>query len=228
MQQRIINFLKMTSGIIAGMQKEKSVWEDEEEIVAVFTDVVNVYTNIESKNHGILGTDTTGFTNEKDNLFDKLTHLTYKLCKKMSGYAKRNKDYALLPLVDVSLLTLQRGIEKEAVERCAAIVEKATVLLPQLASFKVNDAQLTTIKEQIKAYNTSLDTRTATGGSLTVSGSEISERIAALREHFDVLDDLVEGLIEEEGFIARYKSWRRIVDYGKGKTLPNNPVKLNN
>ncbi len=64
------------------MQKEKSVWEEEEEIVAVFTDVVNVYKNIESKNHGILGTDTTGFTNEKDNLFDKLTHLTYKLCKK--------------------------------------------------------------------------------------------------------------------------------------------------
>ena len=58
MQQRIINFLKMTSGIIAGMQKEKSVWEDEEEIVAVFTDVVNVYKNIESKNHEILGTDT--------------------------------------------------------------------------------------------------------------------------------------------------------------------------
>ncbi len=58
MQQRIINFLKMTSGVIAGMQKEKSVWEEEEEIVAVFTDVVNVYKNIESKNHGILGTDT--------------------------------------------------------------------------------------------------------------------------------------------------------------------------
>ncbi len=63
----------------------------------------------------------------------------------MSGYAKRNKDYALLPLVDVSLSTLQRGIEKEAVERCAAIVEKATVLLPLIASFKVNDAQLATM-----------------------------------------------------------------------------------
>ncbi len=221
MQQRTINFLKMTSGVIAGMESEKSVWEGEEEIAGIYTALKAAYNKIEGTNQGILGTDTTGLTDEKDSLFDSITHLTFKLCNKMSAYAKLKKDNVLLPLVDVSLSTLQRGIEKEAVDRCAAIADKALAILSQLTTFKVTEAQLTTIKQQVKAYHAVMDGRKATSGNLTVSAEEISAGVATIREKFDVLDSLVEGLIEDEGFIARYKSWRRIVDYGKGKTLPN-------
>lgn len=221
MEQRNINFLKMTSGVIAGMESEKSVWEEEKEIADVYAEITTDYNKIESTHQSILGTDTTGYTEEKDDLFESITKLTFKLCCKMSAYAKRNKDYVLLPLVDLSLSNLQQGVESVAVERCSAIVEKATPLLPKLVTFKVTEAQLTTIKQKIKAYGASIDGRTTTSGNRTVSGSEISQLISNLKENLDTLDSMIEGMIDDEAFIARYKSWRRIIDYGKGKTLPN-------
>ena len=227
MQQRTINFLKMTSGVIAGMQKEKSVWESEVEIAGVFTDLVTNYSFIESVNQEILSTATTGYTDEKDNLFDSITSLTLKLCHKMSAYAKLKGDHTLLPLVDMSLTSLSRGIEKEAVARCGAIADKAATMLTQLASFKVTEEQVNTIKQQVKTYNASLDSHTTINGNRTVSGTEISSRISLLREKLDILDNLVEGLIEDDAFIARYKSWRRIIDYGKGKTLTNKEESVN-
>ena len=222
MQQRTINFLKMTSGVIAGLQNEKSAWESEEEIAGVITDLITNYNSIEGVNLGILSTNTTGYTDEKDNLFDSITNRTLKLCNKMSAYAKLKSDHTLLPLVDMSLSALSRGIEKEAVARCGAIADKAGNMLTQLASFKVSEEEINTIKQQVKAYNASLDGRTTVSGNLTVSGSEISSRISILRQKLDILDNLIEGLIEDDAFVARYKSWRKITDYGKGKTLTNN------
>lgn len=223
MEQRDINFLKMTSGVISGMDSEKPLWDKEVEIVNVFTGIKTKYGSIESANQEVLGVDLTGLTGKKDNIFNKLTSDTFKLCNKMSAYAKINKNYELLPLVDLSLSAIRGGIEMEAVERCLAIVNKASTMLTQLATFKVTEAELTGIKAQITEYKASVNARTSSSGSRTVSGEEIEAGIAVLREQLDILDNLIIGMIDDESFVARYHSWRRIVDYGTDKTLPNKP-----
>lgn len=221
MEQRSINFLKMTSGVISGMEQEKTIWETETEIANQHASIKSTFESIGSKNQLILGTDKTGYTSAKDNLFDDITHGTHKLTRKLSAYAKINKVHLLLPLVDLSLSTLTRGPEKEAVDRCAAIIEKAVQMLPQVASYKINQEQLDEIRKQIADYNTSLNERTNVSTNLKISGEEIDEDIANLRIMLDILDDLIEGIIDDEGFIARYKSLRKIPSYGKGKTLKN-------
>jgi len=221
MEQKSINFLKMISGVIAGMEQEKAVWEAETEIVSKHGSIKSLFDSIDGKNQSILSTDKTGYTSVKDNLFDNITEATHRLTRQMSAYAKINGNHVLLPLVDVSMSALTRGPEKEAVNRCAAIVEKAVQMLPQLATFKVKQEKLDEIRQQITDYNTSLDQRSTINTDLKISAEEINQGIASLRAMLDILDDLVEGIIEDEGFVARYKSWRKIPDYGKGKTLKN-------
>lgn len=218
MQQRSVNFLKMTATVLAGMDNEKNVWANEPEIAGVVSHVSNVFNSIDGKNLIIMGVDTTGLTSVKDNLFDTITHGTLKLALKMSAYAKLKKDYVLLPLVDVSLTTLSRGIEKDAVSRCSAIIDRAAQMLPQLASFKVTAEQLELLRARIGEYNNSVTTRSTAVSNVTASGEEIAAGIADLREQLDILDDLVEGILDDEAFMARYKQWRKIIDYGVGKT----------
>jgi hypothetical protein len=221
MEQKSINFLKMTSNVIAGMDQEKAVWENEPEILKKYNEIKLGYETSNAKNQLILSADKTGFTIEKDNLFDNITQGTHKLVLKLSAYAKIKNDHVLLPFVDLSLSALSRGPEKEAVDRCGAIIERAVQMLPQLAMVKITTEQLEAIKQQIADYKNSLTQRSTLSTKLSVSNDEISKEIASIRINFDILDDLIEGIIEDEGFIARYKSWRKIPGYGKGKTLKN-------
>lgn len=223
MEQRTINFLKMNSSVITGLNKEKAVWEGEVEIVDLFSRIEQRFIKIEGEKLIILGTDKSGFTIAKNGIFDSIIQKTFKLNRKLSGYAKLRNDYELLPLVDVSLSGLTKGTEMEAVDRCLAIVNRATVLLPKLTTFKVTEALLTIIKQLIKDYKSKVDQRTTVSSDVSVTGEDIDEGISELRSNLEILDDLIEGLIDDEEFIARYKGWRKIIDYGKGKTLPNKP-----
>jgi len=227
MQQRHNNYLKMTSNVITGMEQEIKIWEEETEIARINKLVKALFDEIGGKNQIILSTNKSGFTSVKDNLLENLTKGISKLIKKMSGYAKINNDYALLPLVNLSLSALTDGPETEVVDRYAAIIEKAAQILPLLASFKVTTEQLDILRQLTKDYKNSVNERSTIGTGLVVSNEQIISCIAALRIQFDILDDLVEGIIEDEGFIARYKSWRKIPGYGKGKTLknPEKPLK---
>jgi len=221
MEQKAINTLKMVSNVVAGMEQEKAVWEGEPEIVKKNIEIKSVYESIGGKNLIILSTDKSGFTTAKDILFENITNATYKLLRQMSAYAKIKNDHVLLPLVDLSMSALTRGPQKEVVDRCAAIVEKAIQLLPQFSIVKVKAETLEIIKNQIKDFNNTLTERSTVSTNLSVSGEEIAQGIVTLKISLDILDDLVEGIIEDEGFIARYKSWRKIPDFGKGKTLKN-------
>jgi len=223
MKQSQFNFLNMLGGVLNGMNNERSLWENEPEIVSEFSILESEYNKVTGLDESLSVTDTSGLTALKDNTFDRLMSTTYKLAKKMSAYAKKNNILTLLPLVSISYSALSRGPEPEAVSRCAGIADKASENLANLTSFKVTSAEIESIRQLIADYRQQSSERTAVSKDKPVKGSEISDKIKNLRSNLDIMDDLVKGLIDDRDFINRYKSWRSIVDYGKGKTLKNKP-----
>jgi hypothetical protein len=139
----------------------------------------------------------------------------------MSAYAKKNNIHSLLPLVNISYSTLSKGPELEAVNRCSGIIEKASELINDLTTFKVTEAEIEEDRQLVADYRKMAAERTAASKDRPVKGSEINELLSGLRSQLDIMDDLLKGMIDDKGFISRYKSWRNIVDYGKGKTLKN-------
>ena len=128
---------------------------------------------------------------------------------------------ALIPLVDVSVSSFSRGPEKEVINRCKAITELAVKYLANLGTFKVTSDEIDQINNLIAEYQEHIDNRSNTNIAKSSSGEDIFDSIGDMRHQFDILDDLVEGLLDDQTFIRDYKAARLIDDYGKGKTLKN-------
>jgi hypothetical protein len=221
MKQSQFNFLNMLGGVLNGMNNEHPVWENEPEIVSLYNQLEADHSKIIELDGALSATDLTGLTAQKDNTFDRLIEATYKLAKKMSAYAKINNVYSLIPMVNISYSTLSRGPELEAVNRCSGIIEKASEQIDNLSTFRVTLTEIEADRQLIADYRKQTGERTAASKDKPVKGGEINEILAGLRSHLDIMDDLVKGMIDDKEFISRYKSWRTIVDYGKGKTLKN-------
>jgi len=85
----------------------------------------------------------------------------------------------------------------------------------------VKTDEIVQIKKLISEYQNHIDNRSNTNISKSSSGEDIADDIAEIRHQLDILDDLVEGSLEDDTFIREYKAARLIDDYGKGKTLKN-------
>ena len=224
MKQSQFNFLNMLGVVLHGMNNERSVWENEPEIASTFSLLDTEYKEVNSLNESVSATDSAGLTDLKDNTFDQLLGNTYKLMKKMSAFAKKNNKLTLLPLVGISYSALSRGPEPEAVGRCAGVADKASENLDEMASFKVNKDDIANIRQLITDFRQQASERTTVSKDKSEMGEKIAAMIKSLRSNLDIMDDLVKGLIEDQEFINRYKSWRSIIHYGKGKTLKNKTV----
>jgi hypothetical protein len=203
------------------MKKEQPLWGNEPEIVTVFAKITEEYDTLITKNDAVTGMDTIGYTAAKDNVFDRICAQTLKLCRKMSGFAKTRNDLTLLPNVDVSLSSLSRGPELEVIARCAGLVDLAEKRITDFQNFKVTIDEINNIRQLFKEYDQYTGSRSNVKNDKTSTGKEIDVQISNIRTLLDTLDDLVEGLMEDDAFISRYKASRAIIDYGKGKTLKN-------
>ena len=94
-------------------------------------------------------------------------------------------------------------------------------MLRGLSAYKITADELGQIRQQIAVYNQQLETRSTIKTNKSVSIQDISGRIALLDERFILLDDMIEGFINDEEMIARYKASRIVINYGKGKTVKN-------
>jgi hypothetical protein len=221
MNQTDFNFLHMTENTLGGLNKDKSVWESEPEIVKLIGIIQSDYDQILIKGANISGTLTTSYTGPKNDCFDKAVQATFKLSRKMSAYAKINNDGKVLPLVDLSMSALSRGIEKEILLRCQAIAQQAEALLPVLQKYKVTADEIAFIRQMAEECTEYAKQRSVASSDKVNDGKDIGALIISLRTNLDTLDDLIEGMIDDQAFISRYKSLRNVIDYGKGKTLKN-------
>ena len=120
---------------------------------------------------------------------------------------------------------MSAGTEKEAINRCAAIVSKAESMIDVFSPYKVTADGLAEIRQMIEAYEQHVETRSTVKTDKSLSIQDISGQISSLKNRLALLDDMIEGLIEDEEMVARYKNVRIIINYGIGKTLKNKPDK---
>jgi len=225
MNQSEFNFLNMSDRVQSHMLLGRSIWENEPEIVDVVETIIKLRSGISEKGAIESGLSVKGLTSAKDNTLDSLATNTCKLSKKISGFAKKKKILELIPLVNHSVTTITRGPEKEMINRCKAITGLAVKHMDNLKSFSVKQSEIDHINDLIAEYQNHIDNRSNTHISKSSTGEEISNDISMMRDQYDILDDLVEGSLEDNVFIRDYKGARVIDDYGKGKTLKNKDKK---
>ena len=223
MKQIDFNFLTMSDRVMAHMRRGMNLWKNEPEIVEVIGVIEEKRSGISTKGAAESGLSGKGFTTAKDSALDSLVTKTCKLSKKISGYAKKRGLLELIPLVDVSVNFLASGPEKKVINRCKGISELAVKHFENLGSFKVTTDEIKEIDNLIAGYQNHIDNRSNTNISKSSFGVDILNNISEIRHQYDILDDLIEGFLEDGTFIREYKEARLIDDFGKGKTLKNKP-----
>src|SRR5665648_64695 len=221
MNQSEYNFLNMCDRVMSHMLVGKLLWENDPEIVEVIVVIKQQRNDISVKGAVESGLSGKGHTSAKDNTLDSLATKTCKLSKKISAYAKKKGLLELIPLVNVSFTSISRGPEKEVINRCNAIADIAVKHMENLASFSVKNDEIELIKKMISEYQNHIDNRSNTNISKSSSGEDIANDIGVIRHQLDILDDLVDGTLEDNTFIREYRAARLIDDFGKGKTLKN-------
>lgn len=221
MQQNNSNFMNMVQAVVANLRNDYEYIKDEPEIVVELNNIETEVNAINQIDSTVSGLEQKGHTTEKNNSFDSIMASTLTVCKKTCVFARRTNNEVLILLVDHSLNTLSKGKEKDAISRCLAIVNKASSILEQLQPFKVTGDELESIHDQINTYNSKIDERSNVQTEKTTSIQEINDKIRSVRNRLIILDEMIEGFIENQEVVARYKSARIIHNYGKSKTSKN-------
>jgi hypothetical protein len=221
MKQAESNYLNMVQSLLANLRKDQAFWSGEPEIVSEVNAIESEFNLVNESLNLVSGLDPTGYTKSKNSTFDSIIRATYKLCRRLCVYARRQNDPLLLQFADHSENSLSAGIEKAAINRCSALVNKAETIIDALASYKITADDLASIRQLIEAYNQHLEGRSTVKTSKTVSIHDISDQINSLNNRLILLDDMIEGFIDDDDMIARYKAARIVINYGKGKTAKN-------
>lgn len=212
MKQVEINSLNMFKAVIALLETYPATWSTVSPMVTVVSDLKAVVSTVEQQSQQQLNHNPTGYTTQKDDLLAILLERTYKLAAKMKAFAKVTKNNILLALVDYEPSSLQDGSEMEVIKRCEIILKKATENLANLAPYNVTQAELDVATQSLAAVVPLFSQRDAVRSERKTATSSIPELLREGRDHLDILDDLVDGLIEDDTFATSYRNTRNVVD----------------
>ena len=211
MNKKQSNYVAMTKATLAVMETKRPEWETNEPINETVTKVAEHVNTLETEDRNREEMKTTGMTEDKGDMFETMCQLAFKLTSKLKAYAKRTKNNTLLAAVDYTETTLKAGTQQTVLVRCQTILQKAKDNAEALTTHQVTPEKITELETAINAYEPLTPQRDAVGDERVAKTVVLNETIVKIREELDILDDLVEGMSNEE-FIDAYHSARNIID----------------
>src|SRR4051794_40958568 len=118
MTQNQLNTLAMYDAVLEYLDDSTAVWTGIIPVEEKKTELATTVATIHSKSQDQQEKSPEGFTAAKNSAMDIMIQQAYKVSLKVKAYAKKVGDSVLLHSVDISLRELERGPEKETINRC--------------------------------------------------------------------------------------------------------------
>jgi hypothetical protein len=223
------NFWKMLIDAIAFFDKNPTEWleilvlkDNVEKLKAIEAEIALADSNQKKK-------DPSGYTTKKDTQLEVMLKLAYKLTCKIASYAINAGDQVLLSLVNFSSSQLEEGTEPEITARCQIIADKATEYLPKLTGFKVTADGIKKLTDAIDLYKKMPADRDLIKNERKTAVRSLNVLIPEARTLLKTIDINVDGLIDDETFIAEFHQIRAIfsrkLPSKKAKIVKETPIK---
>ena len=225
MTQRQINALHMYNAVLAYLDENIVIYMGIAPIVEQKTALAYTIDLIKTNSQNQQEKSPEGFTAAKNNAIETMINKAYKIALKVKSYAKKTGNAVLLKSVDFSMHDLESGSETEIINRCKIIANAADANIANLTNYKV-------VAQDVADLNTAITGAMPKAAQRDVVGSErhsitlnLPSLFSQAREQALDLDDLIEGLIDEESqeFIDGYFSVRRINDRRGGRSEKQEP-----
>ena len=221
MTQKQNNSLNMFNAVLQYLNDNNAEWNANTLISSGIKAFSNSVDTINKQAATQTGSNKKGYTTKKDQDLENLVMLAYKLALRVKNYAVNINDAVLKQAVNFSRTELEAGKEKDIVDRCNNIIDKAnSIVAAAPAEYKITPDLIAQVTTAANAIEPDTAERDVIGGTHTGATMQISTLFTTARTNLHTLDDLIEGDADDDSseFVTNYFIMRRTVDRkGGGK-----------
>jgi hypothetical protein len=136
----------------------------------------------------------------------------YLLCRRICAWGRKNGRTEVVQAVNFSESDLKYGAEDERIRRLELVIRYATENKTELAAYKVNDAAIDDLQTAVNTANALRGKRNDKMNHRIFSTANIEAQFEKSVHQLELLDDEVEGLIDNKEFVDTYFIARRKTD----------------
>jgi hypothetical protein len=219
------NYLNMANAVIQHFDGNFNVWNN---IPLVVSGVNSLKNTTEAINIAAIkqkNSSPTGYTAAKERARNELESLVYRTTVRLRSYARSTNNDVLTAKLNFSQSTLDRMKHNDLLTYCRLVVAACGEYLPELANYKIDSNTINELSQSIERTSLLYAERDTVVDERIEATADLEKLFSTIRNQLKILDDLVEGYIDNDTFVATYFNARRIHDLGrtKAKTEEHNP-----
>jgi hypothetical protein len=160
----------------------------------------------------------TGYTAAKERARDELESLLYQTSIRLRSYARTTNNDVLIAQLEYSQSALGRIRHNDLLTYGRVVVEACKQYLPELLVYQIDDMTINELSQSIDRTETLFSERNTIVSQRVEATADLEKLFSVARKQLKILDDLVEGYIDDETFVITYFQTRKIHDLKKKKT----------
>jgi uncharacterized coiled-coil DUF342 family protein len=213
------NYLNMTNAVVSLFDGNNTAWNSVAPLVngvgklRKTRDEINI-TAVKQANN-----NPTGHTAAKERSRDILESVTLRTALRIRSYAATTDNEVLRKKMQVSRSTLDSMNINELLTFSRVTADACEENLHVLADYGIDQPLVTDLRNAINHTSTLYAHRDVIIDQRTEATAHLQELFTQARKQLKILDDLVEGYVEDDTFVAEYFNARRIHDIRGRKSV---------
>lgn len=209
MTQKQANTLNMHLAVIQYLDNNKDNWNSNSIITKAVNSFQTMVANIQKASlQQNAEVATKPAKNEQDK--EQLINLSYKLALRVKNYAVSINNTLLKQSVDFSKNELEAGKEKDIIQRCESIINKAKTVTAAPAGYKITLDFISKVEAALRIFSSETHDNNK-AQNIGSSAEELENLFNKASSKLHILDDLIEADADDNTsvFVRKYFITRR-------------------
>jgi lysyl-tRNA synthetase class I len=212
------NYLNMTNAVLQHFDDNASAWNGIPVVVTGLERLKKTGAAIRDAATKQKNNNPTGHTAAKERSRDKLENLTYRVAVRVRSYSRATDNDVLTEKLIFSRSALDRMKHNDLLTCSRVVLNTCNEYLPSLSDYQVDQTVVDELAQSIEQTAQLFAERDIVVDQRMEATSDLTNLFTTARDQLKVLDDLVEGYVDDDAFVATYFNARRIHDLkGRGK-----------
>jgi hypothetical protein len=206
------NYLNMAEAVLQFFDKHESIWSKIKLVVACITKTRSIVNAINAAAKKQNENNPKGYTATKEQTRDSLETAIYQTGLRVRSYARETDNEILLEKTNFSRSTLGSMPTNNLFIIANVLADACSEYLAELAEYEIDQSIIDSLRELAMQTRTLYAQRDTVIDERMEATTRLEQLFTKLRTQLKILDDLVEGFIKDDTFVATYFNARRIHD----------------